>query len=122
MTGEDRSAHLRRPGLVRCAVQWRIELATAVGVALLVHFAGPTFACLLTIAVIAVVTTAPPVRQAVVRPFHLVVLPHRVRTALAQAGAVDLDGRLPWVLWARSAGPNVIRVEVQLRAGVTFED
>jgi hypothetical protein len=122
VTGDDRPRRPRRPGLIARAIHWRIELAIAASTGLLAHFTGPTFVCLLATAAIAVVATVPVIRQATVRAFHLIALPHRVRTALAQAGAVDLDGRLPWVLWARSAGPNVVRVEVQLRAGVTFAD
>ncbi len=122
MTRDSWPRHPRRPGLIRRAVHWRIELAIAVGTALLIHFTGLAFVCLLATAVIAVVATVHAVREAAVRAFYLIALPHRIRTALAQAGAIDLDGRLPMVLWARSAGPNVVRVEVQLRAGVTFDD
>jgi hypothetical protein len=112
----------RRPGFTAVAVRWRIELATATGAALLVHFTGPTFAGMVATAAAAAAVVAPPVREAAVRAYQLVALPHRVRKALAEAGTVDSNGNLPWILYARSAGPNAIRVEIKLRAGVTYDD
>jgi hypothetical protein len=110
----------RRPGLIRRAVYWRVELASATVGGSLIHYTGPVVVELLAATTGLVIATFPPAREVAVRCFHLVALPHRVRTALAQAGAVDLDGRLPWVLWARSAGPNAVWVEVKLRPGVTY--
>lgn len=111
-----------RPGLLALAIRWRIELVGVVTVALVWRFTSGFALTVLTVAIAIVVATVPPVRQAAARGWQLVVLPHRVRTALAEAGVVDRRGRLPWVLWALSAGENVVRVEVKLRAGITFED
>jgi hypothetical protein len=113
---------VRRPGLAAVAVRWRVELAAGAALGTTWHFAGSTVIAAVIAAAVLVVATVPPVRQFTARGWQLVVLPHRVRAALAEAGAVDRLGRLPWVLWALSAGENVVRVEVKLRAGVAFED
>jgi hypothetical protein len=112
----------RRPGFTVVALRWRIELGVVLAAALLVDFAGLPAAGLMATAGGAAVAVVPPVRGATVRAYQLVALPHRVRKALAEAGAVDSNGHLPWILYARSAGPHVIQVEIKLRAGVTFED
>jgi hypothetical protein len=122
MNGADLRRRPRRPALVAVAVRWRIELAATAGTALLVHVISPTVAGLVITAATAAVVAVPPVRGAAVRAYQLVALPHRVRKGLAEGGAVDSKGHLPWVLHARSAGPNAIRVEVKLRAGVTIDD
>lgn len=111
-----------RPSLLALALRWRVELVGVLVIALVWRFTGGLTLTALTIAGAIVLATVPPVRQVAARGWQLVALPHRVRTALAEAGAVDRHGRLPWVLWAASAGPNVVRVEVKLRAGVVFED
>jgi hypothetical protein len=90
--------------------------------ALVVDATSPFTGSVLAVAAGILIAAVPGVRRLATRLFQLVVLPHRMRTALGEAGAVDLRGRLPWVLWARSAGSNVVLVELKLRAGVTFED
>jgi hypothetical protein len=122
MTADDHRSWRRWPGLLAVVVRWRIEVTAVTAIGLLWHLAGGFFVGTLAVTTAILTATVPAIRQAAVRSWQLVTLPHRVRTALAQAGAVDRDGRLPWVLWARSAGPNVVMVEVKLRPGVTFDD
>jgi hypothetical protein len=112
----------RRPDLIARAVHWRMELGIATGGALLAHFTSIEFAGVLGGTAGILVVGVPPIRCAAIRAYQLVALPHRVRRALGEAGAVDSNGKLPWVLYARSAGPNVIWVEIKLRAGVTYDD
>jgi hypothetical protein len=120
MTCHHRRAH--RPDLIARAVHCRIELGIATGGALLGHFTSFELVGVLSGTAGVLVVTVPAIRGAAVRAYQLVALPHRVRKALAEAGAVDSNGNLPWVLYARSAGPNAIWIEIKLRAGVTYED
>lgn len=113
---------VRRPSLAAVALRWRVELAATAGLGTAWHYAGSAVVVIVLVVAVLVVATVPPARQVAARGWQLVVLPHRVRAGLAEVDAVDRHGRLPWVLWARSAGENVVRVEVKLRAGVTFED
>jgi hypothetical protein len=62
-----------------------------------------------------------PVRRVVVVLIQTIVMPHRLRSALVQAGITDRDGRLPWITWARPKGDAVI-ASVWLRAGTTPDD
>jgi hypothetical protein len=120
--GDDHPRIPRRPGLFAWLLRCRVELATITSGSLLAHLAGPAVIGLLMATAGILVAAVPAVRHRATRAYQLVVLPHRVRSALTEAGAVDRRGRLPWVLWALPAGPNAVRVEVKLRAGVTFED
>ncbi|MCO1657268.1 hypothetical protein [Pseudonocardia humida] len=122
MRDDHRSRRPRRVGLVRWLVRGRVELTTVVSGALAVDSAGPWISGLLAAVGGVLIAAVPGVRHGVIRAYQLVVLPHRVRSALTEACAVDLRGRLPWVLWALPAGPYAVLVEVKLRAGVTFED
>jgi len=122
MGGHCRFRRPRRVGLVRWLIRGRVEVTTVAAGAFVVEQAGSTTATVLAAGAGILVAAVPGVRWWATRVFQLVALPHRVRSALGEAGAFDLRGRLPWVLWARSAGPNVVLVELKLRAGVTFED
>jgi hypothetical protein len=122
MTGDDHPRIPRRPGLLAWLVRCRVELAAITSGSLLAHVVDPAVIGLLMATAGILVASVPAARHRATRAYQLVLLPHRVRSALAEAGAVDRRGRLPWVLWALPAGPNAARVEVKLRAGVTFED
>ena len=74
------------------------------------------------VAVLAGLTLGVPlVRRVVVGVIQSVVVPHRLRSGLVQAGVTDRAGRLPWIMWARSRGDAVL-VEVWLRSGTTPGD
>ncbi|OLT14227.1 hypothetical protein BJF78_19705 [Pseudonocardia sp. CNS-139] len=111
----------RRPGVVAVAVRWRCEIMIAAVLAFGAHAAGPVVTGLLAGMGAIVVALVPAVRRAVVAGVQTLVVPHRVRAGLVQAGATDRDGRLPWLVAARPRGDAVI-VSVWLRAGVTLDD
>ncbi|GAA1273158.1 hypothetical protein GCM10009609_40300 [Pseudonocardia aurantiaca] len=111
----------RRPGLVAVLVRWRAELALA---ALLVAgwlAAGSTVAGIVLVILGIVVVVVPVVRRAVVALGQVLVVPHRVRSGLVQAGVTDRSGRPPWLVSARVRGDGVL-VRVWLRAGTTQQD
>jgi hypothetical protein len=112
----------RRPGALVVLVRWRLELAVVVGVTGALWLAGGVVAATVVAALLALAATTPVVRRGLVRGWQLVVLPHRVRSALVQAGVTTRGGYLPWILWARSAGPNVVRVELKLLSGITVQE
>jgi hypothetical protein len=121
---EDRRPYRRRhrPGFIARAIQWRVEVVAASSLGVLVAFVNHVVVYAIAGTAAILIVSVPHLRRAAVRAWLLVVLPHRVRSGLAQSSAVDLDGRPPWVLWASSAGPNVIKVEVKLRSGITADD
>ena len=111
----------RRPGLVADLVRWRAELALA---ALLVagwHAVGSIVAGIVLVIVGIVVVVVPVVRRAAVALGQVLVVPHRVRSGLVQAGVTDRSGRAPWLVSARARGDGVL-VRVWLRAGTTQQD
>jgi hypothetical protein len=110
-----------RPGLVAIIVRWRIEIALLALVWASWRSTGPLVMAFVFLGSVLAAATMPTVRHLLVRVWQLLVVPHRVRTALVQAGVGDRAGRLPWILWAESAGRSV-RVEVQLRAGIVVDD
>lgn len=111
-----------RPGFIVRGICWRLELAAASTLALLAYSVNHTVVLVLAGTAAILTASVPVLRRVAVRAWQLVVLPHRVRSGLAQSCAVDLDGRPPWVLWACSAGPHVVRVEVKLRSGIPAEE
>ena len=68
-----------------------------------------------------VVVSVPVVRRAAVAFGQVLVVPHRVRSGLVQAGVTDRSGRPPWLVSARVRGDGVF-VRVWLRAGTTQQD
>ena len=112
----------RWPGLLPVIVRWRVEVAVVAAVGLLWHLTGALVLAVVAATAAILIAAVPVVRYAAVRSWQLVALTHRVRAALVSAGVEDRYGRLPWVLWASSAGPDVVLVEVKLRPGVTFDD
>ena len=112
----------RRPGLLRRLVRCRTEVAIIASGSSFAHVAGPEAVGISAAATGILIAAVPSIRHRASRVHQLVAIPHRVRSALGEAGAVNRRGLLPWVLWALPMGPNAVRVEVKLRAGVTFED
>jgi hypothetical protein len=111
----------RRPGLGAVAVRWRVEITLLAVLLLTWHYLGGRLLTAVLAATVLAAAAVPAVRPTLVRAWQLLVVPHRVRAALVQAGVTDRAGRPPWILFAASAGPAV-RVELRLRAGVTVDD
>jgi hypothetical protein len=64
----------------------------------------------------------PTVRRVFIGALQAIVVSHRVRAGLIQAGVGDRTGRPPWLPWARPAGTKGVVVGVWLRAGTTPGD
>jgi hypothetical protein len=111
----------RRPGLLEIAVRWRLELLAAAAIAGIWSQVGTAVIGVVAAVALVVVATVPAARQIAMRSWEVVVVPHRVRSALLHAGVADRHGRLPWVLWAVPAG-SIVRVDLGLRAGIIPDD
>src|SRR5690349_8052096 len=111
----------RRPGLLAVCVRWRIEIVSVVVVtAAWRQFGAATLALgvlMLTSALIVVPVTRRPALGLV----QAVIVPHRVRSGLVQAGVGDRSGRLPWIVAARPDG-DAVQVTVWLRSGTSLGD
>jgi hypothetical protein len=125
MTGDDFRRLLppprRRPGPISIVVRWRIEIAAVVVAALAVHVLGGRSVAICAVACVALLITSPGARRAALGVVRAVVIPHRVRAGLVQAGVADRAGRLPWLVAARPHG-DAVRVTVWLRAGTSLRD
>ena len=64
----------------------------------------------------------PPVRRVLLLAWHLLAVPHRVRSAFVHAGVANRQGYLPWLFLASPAGIAAVRVYVGLPSGVTLRD
>jgi len=121
----------RRPGPLAVAVRWRRELLVAgvVGLAvwglavwgLAVWGLGPWVAVLLASVVVTALLALPPLRGFGRRELQAVVVPHRARTGLLQAGVASRTGKLPWIVTSRGRGDAVV-LSLWLPAGVTVDD
>lgn len=111
-----------RPSVFAVIARWRIELLVAALVAGLWHLAGGVVVGLVAVALALSAAAVPAVRRLVAAAIRVVVVPHRVRAGLVQAGVGDRSGRPPWLPWARPVGPNGVSVAVWLRAGTTQSD
>jgi hypothetical protein len=111
----------RKPGLLTILVRWRLEVLAAAFVAAVWWRLGAGVVLAVVAVVVVLVAAVPPVRAVAVRLARIVVIPHRVRSALIQAGVTDRAGRPPWLLGARVHGEAVV-VWVWLRSGTTSAD
>lgn len=111
----------RRPGPLAIAVRWRRELLVAGVLGYTVWGLGPSVAVLLAAVVVAAFLTLPPLRGIGRRELQAVVVPHRARTGLLQAGVASRTGKLPWIVTSRGRGDAVV-LSVWLPAGVTVDD
>lgn len=110
----------RRPSLAVVVVRWRVELLLATGVAAVWHYAGwEAIAVLVTVCCTSMILE--PVRRLMVALAQTVVVPHRLRSALIQAGVADREGRPPRIIWARPTRDAVL-ASVWLRSGTTLAD
>jgi hypothetical protein len=106
---------------VAVVVRWRVEILV---VSLLVagwQAVGSAVAGVVLTALAILVALVPAVRRAAGVAVRTLVVPHRVRSGLLQAGVTDRGGRLPWLVVARARGEAVL-VTVWLRAGTTQAD
>ncbi|GAA3843140.1 hypothetical protein GCM10022380_71760 [Amycolatopsis tucumanensis] len=108
-------------------LRWRAEIFLAavflVGMAWLYHEVGEGFAWLIFTGVVVVVVLVPQTRWFVFSRFWCLVDRHRLRTCLRQARArtMNLDGALPFMLWARPTKTGE-RVWLWSRAGSSAGD
>jgi len=112
----------RWPGLLTVLGRWRAELLLVGAVAGLWHWVGGLVVGLVGMALAVLVAAIPAVRRGFVCLLQTVVVPHRVRAGLVQAGVGDRTGRPPWLPWARPIGTKGMVVGVWLRAGTTPGD
>lgn len=113
--------------IVGVLIRWRTELVVAtVLVVYLVWLNGRTDEVGMWVALlgpVAVVLVIPPSRRFVVSRFWCVVDRHRLRTCLrnAKIRTMNLDGALPFMLWARPTKTGE-RVWLWTRAGSSADD
>jgi hypothetical protein len=99
-----------------------VELLLAALVAGLWHLVGGIAVGVVALVAAAVAAAVPTVRHGLIGALQAVVVPHRVRAGLVQAGVGDRTGRPPWLPWARPTGAKGVVVGVWLRAGTTPGD
>ena len=126
MTSEDDFRRLlppprRRPNALEVLLRWRFEIVALVGVGAAWYEFGGQVVAVAGLILLALVAVIPPARRLARALLQVLVVPHRVRAGLVQAGVADRGGRLPWLVAARSHGESV-RVTVWLRAGTTIRD
>lgn len=112
----------RWPGPLAVLVRWRTEIGVlAVGCALW-RLTGPLGLGLAGVGIASLATASRRARRLLVGYALAVVVRHRVRVGLVQAGVTDRSGRLPWLLGARPGPDEDIVIGVWLRAGTTIGD
>src|SRR5256885_15803881 len=94
----------RRPGVLTILVRWRVEIAAAAAVATAWWYAGGEIVLSVTAALAVLVVCMPPLRTRLVDLLLIIVVPHRVRSGLIQAGVTDRAGRPPWGVWTTGHG------------------
>jgi hypothetical protein len=111
----------RRPGPAAVCVRWRVEIAVAVVVGVAWHELGGPAVGMFGLALATVLVVDRGARRLALGLVQAVVVPHRVRAGLVQAGVGDRAGRLPWLVAARPRG-DAVRVTMWLRAGTSLDD
>jgi hypothetical protein len=112
----------RWPGLVAVLVRWRMELLLTTLVIGLWYLVGGIVVGLVGLVVAVLAAVVPTARHGLLGALLAVVVLHRVRAGLVQAGVGDRVGRPPWLPWARPTGAKGVVVGVWLRAGTTPGD
>jgi hypothetical protein len=110
---------------VRVVIRLRVEIVAAVFVAavgsrLAPRVGGWHHLMYLTAGVVLVGLVPPWSRRRIVGKAWCVITRHRIRTALAQAGVVSAEGRIPYILHTRPT-PVGTQVTVWMRAGTALE-
>jgi hypothetical protein len=108
----------RKPNLIMVLARWRVEIPLGAAAVAVLQTLGPLPFALVVGASAVGIAMSSTVRRGALTVWQTVVVPHRVRSALVHAGVANLDGRLPWLLYSRPAGMELIRVEVWLRSGI----
>ena len=111
----------RRPGLLTVGVRWRVEIVIGLVVAAAWRLLGGTALALGALTLAAVLTAVPGARTLAIGLLQAVIVPHRVRSGLLQAGVGDRSGRLPWIVAARPRG-DAVQITVWLRSGTSLRD
>jgi hypothetical protein len=111
----------RRPSPVDLVIRWRFEIVVAVVVAAAWHALGGRVMGVGALLLAAALLAAPGARRCAVGLLQALIVPHRVRSGLVQAGVGNRSGRLPWLVAARPHG-DTVRVTVWLRAGTSLDD
>jgi hypothetical protein len=112
----------RRPGPVAILIRWRVEVLLLVVLASVWHAWGTRSLGIVLSAALVLAVVSPPVRRFVLLAWHLLAVPHRVRSAFVHAGVPNRQGYLPWLFLASPAGIAAVRVYVGLPSGVTLRD
>lgn len=112
----------RWPGLLSVLVRWRAELALLAATAGLWYSIGGIAVGIIALVVVGTAAAVPTVRHGLIGALQTLVVVHRVRAGLVQAGVGDRAGRPPWLPWARPTGAKGVVVSVWLRAGTTPGD
>jgi hypothetical protein len=111
----------RRPGLLAVLVRWRVEVLLAVAwYCLGIIEVGIAIGIAATALALSAISF-PAVGHGAVSVVQSLVVPHRVRSALIQAGIASRRGRPPWIVIAWPQGDAVL-VRLWLRAGTTTDD
>lgn len=111
----------RRPGLGSVLVRWRAELLIVGLVATMWAYTGGAVVGALALGGGVLVAFVPAVRSVAVGASQALIVMHRIRSGLVQAGVADRSGRLPWIVGARSRG-EVVLVSLWLHGGTTLDD
>jgi hypothetical protein len=111
----------RRPGPLSTMVRWRVELLLAAGVSAIWYYAGSEVIVLIVAVCSALVAIVDRARRVAIAVVQSIVVPHRMRSALIEAGVTSQAGRIPWIMWAWPQGENVV-ASVWLRSGTTPSD
>lgn len=113
--------------VVGVLIRWRAEVALVtvfvVGMAWLRHEVGATIAWLIAGGALVAIVVVPPTRRFAFVRFWCLVDRHRLRTCLREARArtMNLDGALPFMLWARPTKTGE-RIWMWCRAGSSTGD
>ena len=114
-------ASIRRPGggpgLLAILVRWRVEVLLLCALASAWNALGTRVIVIVVSIMLLVAAVYLPVRRAVLLAWHLLAVPHRVRSAFVQAGVASRQGYLPWLFVASPAGIAAVSVYVGMPAG-----
>jgi hypothetical protein len=112
----------RRPGLLAILVRWRVEILLLCALVSAWNAFGTRVIVIVVSMLLVVAAVYPPVRRAALLAWHLLAVPHRVRSAFVQAGVASRQGYLPWLFVASPAGIASVSVYVGLPSGTTVRD
>ena len=112
----------RRPGPLAILVRWRVEVLLLCALVSAWKALGTLIVGITVLSLLLVTTVSPPIRRLVLLAWHLVAVPHRVRSAFVQAGVANRQGYLPWLFVASPAGIAAVAVYVGLPSGIALRD